>query len=175
VKRHKTVGLLGVLVAIALPLTWWSRQPLYQQAKPAIAVFPAMPTLPTDDFPNPAPFTLSAADESAIATVIRQQIAAFQADDAELAFSLASPTVQQRFPTAAHFMAMVRADYEPVYRPQSLMFEEIGWIRGKPIQAVTVLGPAGEWMTAYYQMEQQPDQTWRIAGCLLVPIGGETI
>jgi hypothetical protein len=163
------------LVAIALPLTWWGRQYANRQRQPAIAVFPSSQQTPTETSPEGDAQALSTADESAIASVIQQQLNAFQADDADLAFSLASPNVQDKFQTAEQFMTMVKAEYETVYRPQSINFEEIGWIRGKPIQAVTILGPSGEWMTAYYQMEQQTDQTWRIAGCVLIPMKGETI
>lgn len=175
-KRRRVFIALGALVAIALPLTWWGRQQYAKrQSQPAIAVFPSSQQSQTGTAPEDEAQELSVADESAIAAVIQQQLEAFQADDAELAFSFASPNVQDKFQTAEQFMTMVKAEYETVYRPQSVNFEEIGWIRGKPIQAVTILGPSGEWMTAYYQMEQQTDQTWRIAGCVLVPMKGETI
>lgn len=174
-KHRKALVLFGVLVAIALPTTWWARQHTQGQKQSAITIFPSAQPPITDEEPAIEPGELSADDEAAIASVIQDQLAAFKDNDAELAFSLASPTVQNKFQTAEQFMAMVRAEYETVYRPQSVNFEDIGWIRGKPIQAVTILGPAGEWMTAYYQMEKQADATWRIAGCVLVPLQGETI
>lgn len=178
VKRYPRLIGLGILVAIAIPATWWGRQRLNQPepTTSGIAVFPsAQSSTPGNDDSDTSPSELSEADRSAIAAVIEQQIAAFQADDAELAFSFASPGIQDRFQTAEQFMAMVRAQYETVYRPQSVNFEEIGWVRGEPVQAVTVLGPSGEWMVAYYQMEKLSDDTWRIAGCLLTPMQGDTI
>ncbi|NEQ43921.1 MAG: DUF4864 domain-containing protein [Leptolyngbya sp. SIOISBB] len=119
--------------------------------------------------------TLTPADKADIGVVIQQQMAAFQANDAELAFSFASPGIQSQFQTAAQFMAMVQTLYEPVYRPQSVDFGSVELIRGQPVQAVTVLGPDGAWMTAYYRMEQQADNSWRIAGCVLVPVENTTI
>ncbi|MBE7382160.1 MAG: DUF4864 domain-containing protein [Leptolyngbya sp. SIO1E4] len=119
--------------------------------------------------------SLSAADLAAIQTVITQQITAFQADEAAMAFSFASPEIQARFQTADQFMDMVRSEYPSVYRPQSVNFEAVEIVQGSPVQAVTLLGPAGQWVTAFYQMERQADDTWRIAGCILIPLPGETI
>lgn len=172
-QRHRVYGLVGLLIAIALPLTWWGRQRLVQQdvKPPAIAVFPNSQSRPL----TAAPQTLTPADKADISVVIQQQMAAFQANDAGLAFSFASPSIQSQFQTAAQFMVMVQAMYEPVYRPQSVDFGPVELVQGQPIQAVTVLGPDGDWMTAYYQMEQQADNTWRIAGCVLVPVEGATI
>ena len=169
--RIYTIG--GLLVTIALPFIWWGHQKVARapEAPPPIAVFPASKPGPAAR----APLELTDADEAAIADIIRQQLAAFQADDAELAFSFASPDIQAQFQTADQFMGMVQAMYEPVYRPQSVEFEAIEFIRGRPVQAITVLSPTGTWVTAYYQMEKQPDDTWRIAGCILAPVEGETI
>lgn len=172
-KRRRVYGLIGLLVAIAIPVTGWGRQRLAesQADQSAIAVFPTSKQAPGTS----APLTLTPADEAEIAAVIRQQMEAFQADDAELAFSLASPSIQEQFQTADQFIAMVRSLYEPVYRPQSVDFGAIEFIQGRPVQAVTVLGPEGAWMTAFYQMELQADKTWRIAGCVLAPVEGTTI
>ena len=161
-------------MAIAIPAGWWGRQRLMQpetSAQPSVAVFPASKQGPGTS----APLALTDDDEAAIAAVVRQQLDAFQADDAELAFSFASPGIQEQFQTADRFMAMVRSLYEPVYQPQSVEFGDIEFVRGSPVQAVTVLGPAGAWTTAYYQMEKQSNDTWRISGCVLVPVAGETI
>ncbi len=168
--------MLGGLVAIALLITLYGRYGRIGQ-EPRIKVslegssaspLPEEPMLRTVD-------DLSATDLDAIQAVISQQMAAFQAGDADAAFAFASPDIQARFQTPQQFMAMVQSAYAAVYQPQSVNFEGLEVINGQPIQAVTVLGAQGEWVTAYYQMEQQADQTWRIAGCLLMPLGGETI
>jgi hypothetical protein len=173
VQRRRIYTLGGLLLAIALPLAWWGQQQKARapESPPGIAVFPASKQGPAAS----APLELTPTDEADIAAIIRQQMAAFQADDAELAFSLASPDIQAQFQTADEFMGMVQSMYAPVYRPQSVDFGPIEFIRGRPVQAVTVLGPSGTWVTAYYQMEKQPDETWRIAGCMLAPVEGETI
>jgi hypothetical protein len=172
-RYSRRIGVGICLAAIAIPVAWWGRQQFIQPAaSPGVVAFPLSPE--KRDSGRPAA-ELSDTDKSAIVSVIQQQLAAFQADDAELAFSFASPGIQGRFQTAEQFMAMVRDQYATVYRSQSANFEAVGWVQGDPVQAVTMVGPAGEWMIAYYQMEKQPDDTWRIAGCLLTPMDGSTI
>lgn len=139
-RRHHVYGLVGLLIAIALPLTWWGRQRLVQQADEpaAIAVFPtAQPESSATD-----PVTLTAADKADMSAVIQQQIAAFRADNAELAFSFASPGIQSQFQTAAQFVAMVQAMYAPVYRPQSVTLVLLSSFEDSP-----------------YRLSQSSDQT----------------
>ena len=174
VKRHQALGWLGLLVAIAAPITWWGRQQMYVERFPTIRQVPVLAPTPSTSSPT-AIGELTEAEAAAIITVIQQQMDAFQVDDAELAFSFASPTIQSQFQSADQFMAMVRSHYATVYRPQSVEFGDLEWVDDRPVQAVVVKGPGGEGMTAYYPMEQQADSTWRIAGCVLVPLLGETI
>lgn len=174
-KRHQGWIVVGLLVAIALPVTVVGRQWINRDAESAIAVFPLTRQMPDGAGSASRVMSLNSSDEADIASVIRQQIDAFQNDDAERAFSFASPSIRKQFQTAERFLAMVQSEYAAVYRPQSVTFGDIQVIRGNPVQAVMLLGPAGEWVTAYYQMEQLPNEAWRIAGCVLIPVEGETI
>jgi hypothetical protein len=61
-------------------------------------------------------------DVRAVRTVIRAQVDAFAADDAERAFSYASATIRTQFGDAATFMAMVRAGYPMVVLPATVAF-----------------------------------------------------
>lgn len=106
-------------------------------------------------------------DRAAIERVIREQIAAFRADDAAAAFAFAAPSIQAIFGTPDNFLAMVRRGYAPVYRPRSVEFRELGRRDGAPVQRVLVIGPDGVPEVAHYVMERQPDGSWRIAGCFL--------
>lgn len=114
-------------------------------------------------------------DRTAIRSVIEQQLAALRRDDADGAFAFASPGIRTQFGTAKNFLAMVRASYQPVYRPRSVVFEDITSVEGIPTQQVLLLSPDGEPVRALYLMEKQSDGTWKINGCYLVPIKGETI
>ncbi len=111
--------------------------------------------------------TLTAADRSAIRTVIEAQIAAFRADDGTTAFGFASPSIQRQFGNPEHFLNMVRTAYMPVYRPREVRFGDLIEGSPEPVQAVLLVGPKLEVVTAYYVMEKQADGAWRIDGCVL--------
>ena len=114
-------------------------------------------------------------DRAAIRSVIQRQLQAFQADDAAAAFEFASPEIREKFGTAENFLRMVKLAYVAVYRPRSVMFENLVTVKGIPTQEVFLLGPDGNLVKALYLMELQPNGTWKISGCFLVPAAGETI
>tara|TARA_R110002110_G_scaffold415612_7_gene652397 strand:- start:204925 stop:205368 length:444 start_codon:yes stop_codon:yes gene_type:complete len=113
----------------------------------------------------------TAFDGAAFADVIEGQIAAFSRDDGAAAFALASPDIRRRLVTAERFMAMVRARFQPVYRPRSYSFGAPALVDGIPVQPLRVIGPDGRGMVALYRMERQTDGSWRIAGVTLHPTG----
>lgn len=118
---------------------------------------------------------LSDADRAAIRQTIKGQIEAFKADDADLAFSFATPMIQDRFGDASRFVAMVKRGYRPVYRPRQIEFTDLLDVRGKPTQRLVVVGPDNDVFSAYYLMEQQVDGSWRISGCVLRPLRDRSI
>ena len=117
-----------------------------------------------DDGASVAPDPAAA---SAIRSIIENQLEAFLADDGVRAFSFASPDIQLQFGSPDTFMSMVRTGYAPVYRPQAVEFLDLLAAPGGPVQQVHVVGPDGKAVIAHYLMEQQPDGSWRIAGCVL--------
>jgi len=118
--------------------------------------------------PLRAPDDVSAPDARAVRALIEAQLAAFARDDAAQAFSFATPTIQAMFGTAERFLAMVRQSYPVVYRPAAVSFLQARWIDHKLIQGVQMADADGApWMVAY-EVELQPDRTWRIAGCVAV-------
>ncbi|MEG4580107.1 DUF4864 domain-containing protein [Microcoleus sp. MON1_C5] len=116
---------------------------------------------------------ISESDRATIRSVVEQQLQAFQKDDAALAFSFASPGIQQQFRTAENFMHMVKIAYEAVYRPRSVLFENLGTVEGIPAQPVLLLDSEDIPLRAIYLMEKQLDKSWRINGCYLVSLPEE--
>lgn len=114
-------------------------------------------------------------DRTAIRSVIERQLEAFQNDDAIIAYSFASPGIQGTFQNPENFIQMVKTYYPAVYRPRSVLFDDIALVNGDLAQPVILLDPNGVPMRALYLMENQPDGSWRINGCYLVPIEGQTI
>lgn len=121
---------------------------------------------------EPADFSqmgITAADAEAIRALIEAQIEAFRQDDAETAFGYAAPAIQAQVGSPERFMQMVTSQYASVYRPQEVEFLDLQRIAGSLSQRVRLVGPQGERVLAVYTLEQQPDQSWRISGCTLVP------
>jgi hypothetical protein len=113
---------------------------------------------------------LTAADRTAIRTVIERQIEAFRQDDAVSAFAFASPEIRAKYGTPDMFMAAVKIFYAPVYRPRRTGgFVNLYVMDGQLTQPVLLVGPHGEFVVALYAMQRQPDGDWKILGCSLIP------
>jgi Domain of unknown function (DUF4864) len=113
----------------------------------------------------------AADDVAAAQRVIRSQIEAFRRDDAAAAYSYAAPAIQEIFPQADIFMSMVRNSYAPVYRHKSFEFGEARVSDGKIAQRVHIVDADGVPWEALYTLEQQPDGSLRISGCVLLKAG----
>lgn len=111
---------------------------------------------------------ISDSERAEIRAIIESQITAFQRDDGPAAYSHASPTIQGLFPSADIFMTMVRSGYPQVYRPRSVEFGQIVERAEGPVQQVFITGPDGRNWVAVYELERQPDGTWKINGVRLV-------
>jgi hypothetical protein len=131
---------------------------------PAFAFCAALTTLS----PAGAADTLSVADRRAIERVIRQQLDAFVRDDAPGAFAVATPEVQRMFGNADRFLAMVRDQYDAVYRPANVRFVRLERIDGEWTQTVLITDEQGKVWGALYTMSRQADRGWRVGGCRLV-------
>ena len=114
----------------------------------------------------------AAADDVAAAqSVIRSQTEALGRDDAAAAYSYAAPAIRDLFPRAEIFMEMVRRSYAPVYRHKSFEFGEARAFDGKIAQRVHIVDADGVTWEALYTLEQQPDGTVKISGCMLLKAG----
>ena len=113
----------------------------------------------------------AADDVAAAQTIIRSQEQALGRDDAATAYSFAAPAIRDIFPDAETFIAMVRKSYAPVYRHKSFEFGEARVSDGRIAQQVHIVDADGELWEALYTLEQQPDGSVRITGCVLLKAG----
>ena len=111
---------------------------------------------------------LSSTDVSEIRAVINRQIDAFRRDDAQGAFALVSPTVQQSFGSPEKFLDVVRMAYRAVFRPAAVAFLDMMVLGDEVVQQVQVTDRAGLVWVAYYAMQRQRDGSWKTNGCHLV-------
>ena len=118
---------------------------------------------------------LEPGDRAAVRLVIEGQLAAFADDDAEQAFSFASPKIQEMFITARNFMDMVRIAYPVVYRPNSLSFQVPYFQDNEVLQTVEMRDAKGSAWTVLYTLLRQPDNLWRISGCVLRRASGKVV
>jgi hypothetical protein len=64
---------------------------------------------------------------------------------------------------------MVKTSYPAVYRPASVAFVDAAVEDGIPIQVVQFSDGAGVVWIGIYTMQRQPDKSWKVNGCELVP------
>jgi len=113
-----------------------------------------------------------AADDVATAQgIIRSQVEALGRDDAATAYSYAAPGIRGMFPQADIFLDMVQRTYTPIYRHKSFEFGEARAADGKIAQQVHIVDANGVPWEGLYTLEQQPDGSIKISGCVLLKTG----
>jgi hypothetical protein len=137
----------------------WLAAPLQKWLAAALLLLPALCL---------ADGRVTSADAAEIRAVIHRQIDAFKRDDAQGAFALVSPGVQQTFRTPQKFLDVVKVSYQAVYRPANVSFLEMLVMGDDVVQQVQLTDRAGTVWVAYYAMERQRDGSWRTNGCHLV-------
>jgi Domain of unknown function (DUF4864) len=110
-------------------------------------------------------------DVAAAQSIIRAQVDAFGRDDAATAYSYAAPAIRSMFPQADIFIGMVKQRYAPVYRHRSFEFGEAKVSDGRIAQRVHIVDADGEAWEALYTLEEQPDGSVKITGCVLLKAG----
>ena len=117
--------------------------------------------------PAAAQPAITADDLAQIRAVIHRQIEAFRRDDAQEAFKLVSPAVQETFGTPERFLDVVRVSYRAMYRPTTVTFLGLTSMGEDAVQRVQITDRSGAVWVAYYAMQRQKDGSWRTNGCHL--------
>ncbi|HZY20410.1 MAG TPA: DUF4864 domain-containing protein [Ramlibacter sp.] len=110
---------------------------------------------------------VSELEAAKVREVIVMQLTAFQDDDAERAFETATPEVREAIGNPRRFLSMVRGAYPMVYRPHSVSFHKPELEDGSVLQMVEIRDDDDKSWLALFALEQQPDQSWRISGCVV--------
>lgn len=110
---------------------------------------------------------LSGEQADKVREVIVAQLVALASDDADKAFETATPEVRAAIGSSNRFLAMVRGAYPMVYRPAAVSFHKPEEEDGSVLQLVEIKDDKGKSWLALFALEQQPDQTWRISGCVV--------
>ena len=118
---------------------------------------------------------LSKKDATDIRAVVQAQLDALAVDDADHAFSFAAPGIRKMMGNAKNFLEMVRTGYPVVHRPASVAFLKAEFQGAEVIQAVQMTDAKGVAWLAVYNLQRQPDKSWRISGCAVVPNEGRAV
>ncbi len=102
-----------------------------------------------------------------IQAVIVAQLAALADDDADSAFQTATPAVREAIGASGLFLALVRGVYPMIYRPASVTFHKPEQDAGSVLQLVEITDTDEKSWFALFSLEQQPDASWRISGCVV--------
>ncbi|CDZ36938.1 Hypothetical protein NGAL_HAMBI1145_36240 [Neorhizobium galegae bv. officinalis] len=102
--------------------------------------------------------------------VISSQIAALMQDDAEKAYSFASPGIRSLYPNKDRFLDMVRKTYEPVYHAGNYAFGRSKMIGGGEVvlQEVMISAREGKDWTAIYEMRLMDDGSYKVNGVRMI-------
>jgi hypothetical protein len=109
--------------------------------------------------------TVAPADQAAIHTVIQTQLEAFKRDDYDAAYAVAAPAIKVLYPSSQEFALLVKSRYSQLIRPQSVAFGAVMPTDQGPVQRVFITAADGRAYVATYSLQQQPDNSWLIAGC----------
>ena len=108
---------------------------------------------------------VSTSDGRAVRAVVEAQLKALATDDSVRAFSYASPAIKKQFGNAATFFEMVRRTYPMLIRPVAISFFRPESGDGVITQGVQFRDREGNIWRAIYELQRQPDKSWRINGC----------
>jgi hypothetical protein len=119
--------------------------------------------------------TAKAEDDAAvIQSSIEAQLEAFRSGDAQRAFSFASDQIRDIFGTPENFIAMVRSQYAVMIAPASIVFLKLEHESGAMLQPVQLSDDRGELWLAVYSMQLDARGSWRINGCVLRRLHGNS-
>ncbi|MCA1407855.1 DUF4864 domain-containing protein [Ensifer sp. IC3342] len=104
-----------------------------------------------------------------VQSIIRAQIKAFLEDDADTAYSFASPAIRTKFPDKIIFFDMVKRRYQHLYRPGNFAFGRSKVVGEEVFQEVLISGSDGKDWTAIYDLVHQPDGSYKINGVMMLP------
>jgi hypothetical protein len=111
--------------------------------------------------------SVAPADQTAIHKVIQAQIDAIAKNDYNGAYALATPGIKALYSTAQSFQALIQTRYPQLIRPKSIVFGTLVTTPQGPIQRVFITASDSKPYVASYSLQQQPDNSWLIAGCTI--------
>jgi hypothetical protein len=111
--------------------------------------------------------TLTEADARQVQAVVMTQLKAFAADDAVGAIAVATPDVRKMVGDPERFLDLVRGNYPMVYHPAGVAFLAPAIDKDQVLQVVSLRDDEDKTWLVLFSLQRQPDNTWRIGGCIV--------
>ena len=107
--------------------------------------------------PQPViPASLDSSASDPVRDIIRKELYAIRARDADAAFALISPDLHEKFENAKNYLSQMRFEYRPIYNHEDFTFTERHHVNGGTVQKVEIEGPYDEEpLTIMYRVEPQ--------------------
>jgi hypothetical protein len=100
--------------------------------------------------------------------IIQRQLDAFQKNDADSAFSLASPGLKETYANPHNFMDSVRSGETPFFKRRMVEYQDFVAAGDDAAQSVVLVDDDSYVWTIVYKLSRQPDGSWLIDGVVLV-------
>jgi hypothetical protein len=101
-------------------------------------------------------------------TIIQRQLDAFKQNDADSAFSLASPGLRETYANPHNFMDSVRSGETPFFKRRMVEYHDFVTAGDDAAQSVVLVDDDSYVWTIVYKLSRQPDGSWLIDGVMLV-------
>jgi hypothetical protein len=109
---------------------------------------------------------LGSADARAVRHIVIEQLDALAVGDAQRLSETVTPAVREAFSSVGDLLALLQALYPMAYRPRQIGFAPAQVLGAWAVQAVEITDQDDARWLVLFLLEQQPDATWRIGGCL---------
>jgi len=100
--------------------------------------------------------------------IIQRQLDAFEHNDADSAFSLASPGLKETYSNPHNFMNSVRSGETPFFKRRMVEYHDFVAAGDDAAQSVVLVDDDSNVWTVVYKLARQPDGSWLIDGVVLV-------
>lgn len=142
----------------------------FAAATPALAEPTSLPDVtPTAATPSVgAPPVAHQAGSMEARSIIQRQLDAFQKNDADSAFALASPGLKETYANPHNFMESVRSGETPFFKRRITEYQDFVTAGDDAAQSVVLVDDDSYVWTVVYKLSRQSDGSWLIDGVVLV-------
>jgi hypothetical protein len=99
--------------------------------------------------------------------LIQRQLDAFQRNDADGAFALASPGLKETYANPRNFMESVRSGDTPFFKLRMTEYHDFVTAGDAAAQSLVLVDDDSYVWTVVYKLARQPDGSWLIDGVVL--------